>query len=343
MATNQARRWVLESYPDGLPTAEHFRLEETPPPEAAEGQVVARAIYLSVDPYMRGRMSALGNYAPGVALGDPITGEGVGEVIDSKADGFAVGDFVRGPFCWQEVSAFDGSEAEKLDPAAAPIQSALSYLGMPGRTAYFGLLDVAAAKEGDTVVVSAASGAVGQVVGQIAKIHGCRAVAVASSDEKLAWCKEIGYDAGVNYREAGDDLPAALKDACPDGVDVYFDNTAGPILDAVLQNLAMGARMAVCGTISLNSKFGQPDIGPRFYRQLLINRARIQGFLVFDFMARYPEAMEKLLGWVQDGKWRFREDIADGIDNMPAAFIKLMHSENFGKQLVRVSADPTAG
>lgn len=340
MATNQPRRWVLESYPDGLPVPENFRLEEAPPPEADAGQVVVRAIYLSVDPYMRGRMSPVGNYAPGLQLGDPVVGEGVGEVIESKAAGFSAGDIVRGPFCWQEVAVFDGSAAEKLDPSAAPIQSALSYLGMPGRTAYFGLLHVLQAKTGETVVVSAASGAVGQVVGQIAKIHGCRVVAVASSAEKLAWCKEIGYDEGINYREAGDDLPAVMKDVCPDGVDVYFDNTAGPIHDAVVQNLALRGRIAVCGVVSLNAKFGKPDIGPRYVRQLLIKRARVEGFLVSDFQEHFPEAMEKLASWVHEGKLKFREDIVEGIEHMPSAFIKLMHSENFGKQLVRLGEDP---
>lgn len=340
MSSNQCRRWVLASYPTGMPTVDNFRIEEGPLPEPGEGEMLVRAIYLSVDPYMRGRISPQGNYAAGVSPGDIMVGGGVGEVIESNIEGFEPGDIVSSmTFGWQEYPILTAEGVSKVDPSLAPIQSALSYLGMPGLTAYFGLFEVANLQPGETMVVSAASGAVGQVAGQLAKIHGCRAVAVASSDEKLAWCKELGFDAGVNYRTASD-LPAAIGEACPDGVDVYFDNTAGPIHDAVMQNLAMGARIAVCGTVSLADKFEQEDIGPRYHRQILVNRARIQGFLVFDFAEKVPEATKKLAGWYNEGKLRFKEDIVEGIDAMPGAFLKLLHSENFGKQLVKLGDVP---
>ena len=338
MATNQCRRWVLASYPEGMPDESNFRMEDVPFPECGASEMLVRAIYLSVDPYMRGRMSPAGNYATGVKPGDVMVGGGVGEVIDSNVEGFSPGDIVTSmSFGWQEFPVLSAEGTEKVDPDLAPIQSALSYLGMPGLTAYFGLFEVAKLQPGETMVVSAASGAVGQVAGQLAKFHGCRAVAVASSDEKLAWCKELGFDAGVNYRTETD-LPAVIGAACPDGVDVYFDNTAGPIHDAVMQNLAMRARIAVCGTVSLADKFGEDDIGPRYLRQILINRARIEGFLVFDFADKVPEARQKLAGWYRDGKIKFREDVAEGIENMPGAFLKLLHSANFGKQLVKLSA-----
>ena len=261
---------------------------------------------------------------------------GVGEVIESRSEAFKVGEIVEAMgFGWQEYTILSGGGIQKVNPDLAPIQSSLSYLGMPGFTAYFGLFEVGAAQPGDTVVISAASGAVGQVAGQLAKAHGCRAVAVASSAAKLDWCREIGYDTGVNYKEV-EDLPRVLRDACPEGVDVYFDNTAGPIHDAVMENLNLNARVAVCGVVSLADKIGEPDIGPRYLRQILVNRARIQGFLVFDFVERYSEAKEHIAGFVRDGKLRFKEDISDGIESMAMSFLELLHSENFGKKLIRI-------
>lgn len=331
------RRWVLASYPDGMPDESHFRLEEVAPPELQPGEVLVQTHFLSVDPYMRGRMSPAANYAAGVAPGDVMAGGGVGEVIESRSEDFKVGDFVESmSFGWQAFSVLGPEGTRKVDPGLAPIQSSLGYLGMPGRTAYFGLFKVINAQPGETIVISAASGAVGQVAGQLAKLHGCRVVAVASSDAKLDWCREIGYDDGVNYRNAGD-LSAAFKDVCPDGIDGYFDNTAGPIHDAVMENLALKARIAVCGTVSLADKFGEPDIGPRYHRQILVNRARIEGFLVFDFAELFAEADQKLAAWAKAGQLVFKEDIAEGIEQMPGAFLKLLNSENFGKQLVKLA------
>ena len=340
MSNIKNRRWVLNQYPDGMPGAETFRLEEDLSlADLKDGEILVAAKYLSVDPYMRGRISPAKNYAPGIAPGELMTGGGVGEVIESRSDKFKVGDFAESMgFGWQAFAVLDGNAdgVARVDADLAPIESALGWLGMPGRTAYFGLFHVAQIQPGDCVVISAASGAVGQVAGQLAKAHGCRTVAVASSQAKLDWCAEIGFDAGVNYRDAGDDLPAVLGEACPDGVDVYFDNTSGPIQDAVMLNLALGARIALCGTIALSATFGAPDIGLRLNRQLLINRSRMQGFLVTDFAAYYGEANQALATARNAGNLQFREDVMDGIEAMPEAFLKLLTSDNFGKQLIKI-------
>lgn len=340
MSNIKNRRWVLNQYPDGMPGADTFRLEDDLPlPDLKDGEILVAARFLSVDPYMRGRISPVKNYAPGIEPGQLMTGAGVGEVIESRSDKFKVGDFAETMgFGWQAFAVLDGNAdgVARVDADLAPIESALGWLGMPGRTAYFGLFHVAQIKPGDCVVISAASGAVGQVAGQLAKAHGCRTVAIASSQAKLDWCTEIGYDAGVNYREAGDDLPAVLGEACPDGVDVYFDNTSGPIQDAVMLNLALGARIALCGTIALSATFGQPDIGLRLNRQLLINRSRMQGFLVTDFADLYGEANQALAAARNAGNLQFREDVMDGIEAMPEAFLKLLTSDNFGKQLIKI-------
>jgi len=331
------RRWVLVDYPEGMPDETHFRLDtglQVPALEA--GQILVHAHYLSVDPYMRGRISPSAGYTAGVVPGELLPAGGVGEVIGSRSDAFKEGDIVEAMgFGWQEYTVLSGDGIQKVDPDLAPVQSSLSYLGMPGFTAYFGLFEVGAAQPGDTVVISAASGAVGQVAGQLARAHGCRTVAIASSQAKLDWCRNIGYDTGVNYKEA-EDLPKVLRDACPNGVDVYFDNTAGLIHDAVMENLNLNARVAVCGVVSLADKIGKPDIGPRYLRQILVNRARIQGFLVFDFVERYSEAKEHIAGFVRDGNFKFKEDISDGIETMATSFLELLHSENFGKKLIKI-------
>lgn len=334
--TDTNRRWVLATYPEGMPTEADWRLEETPMREPRDGQVLIRSLYLSVDPYMRGRISPAKNYAASVELGHVMRGGGVGEVVASKHPDWKPGDIVESMgFGWQEYPVLKGEHLRRVDPSIAPIQSAVSYLGMPGLTAYFALLDLGRPKPGETVLVSAASGAVGQVVGQIAKIMGCRAIAIASSEAKLDWCREIGYDGGINYREA-EDLPAAVAEMCPAGVDIYFDNTGGPIHDAAMVNLALNARIIICGLVSLSGKFEQPDIGLRHHRQLLINRARMEGFLVSDYADRFDEGIEQLAAWHREGRIKFREDVMEGIDSMPAAFLRLLTSENFGKQLVKL-------
>lgn len=333
---NSNRQWRLKRFPEGMPTLADWELAESPVPEPGDGEILVRSLYLSVDPYMRGRISPTKNYAQGVGIGDVMTGGGVGEVIRSNHPDFKAGDIVESfQFGWQDFPVLQADGTRKVDPALAPIQSALSYLGLPGLTAYFALLHQAEIQPGETVLISAASGAVGQVAGQIAKLRGCRPVAIASSDEKLAWCRELGYDAGINYRTA-DDLVAAIAEACPSGIDVFFDNTAGPIHDAAMQNLAVKARVIICGTIALADKFGQPDIGPRFLRQILVARAKVEGFLLFDYQEHYDAARRELAAWHRDGKLKHREDVADGLEQTPAAFLRLLNSENFGKQLVKV-------
>lgn len=333
---NSNRQWRLKRFPDGMPVAEDWELVENPVPEPGDGEILVRSLYLSVDPYMRGRISPAKNYAQGVGLGDVMTGGGVGEVVRSNHPDFQPGDIVESfQFGWQDFPVLQADGTRKVDPELAPIQSALSYLGLPGLTAYFALLHQARIQAGETVLISAASGAVGQVAGQIAKLTGCRPVAIASSDDKLAWCHELGYDAGINYRTS-DDLVAAIAETCPDGVDVFFDNTAGPIHDAAMQNLAVKSRVIICGTIALADKFGQPDIGPRFLRQILVARARVEGFLLFDYQEHYDAARQELAAWYRDGKLKHREDVADGLEQTPAAFLRLLNSENFGKQLVKV-------
>jgi NADPH-dependent curcumin reductase CurA len=332
------RQWLLASHPQAMPEESNWRLVEQQIAAPGPGQLLVRAHYLSVDPYMRGRISQAGNYAPGVQVGQIMTGGGVGEVLKSEDPRFEPGEIVESfTFGWQEYPLIAAADARKVDPALGPIHSALSYLGLPGLTAYFALLDVGEPKPGETVVISSAAGAVGQIAGQIATLKGCRAVAIASSDAKLAWCRELGYEAGINYRTAAD-LEAAVREACPRGVDVFFDNTAGPIHDAVMASLATHARVIICGTVALAGRFDQPDVGLRHLRRILITRSRVQGFLLFDHAERYEEARAQLAVWTRDGRLRHREDILDGIEQMPHAFLRLLRSENFGKQLVRLPA-----
>jgi NADPH-dependent curcumin reductase CurA len=334
------RQWLLASHPEAVPLARNWRLVEVPIPQPGSGEVLVRAHYLSVDPYMRGRISPRRNYAAGIEVGAVMTGGGVGEVVESNHPGFAPGDIVESfTFGWQEYAVLGAAAARKIDPGLGPVHSALSYLGMPGLTAYFAILEIGGARPGDTVLISAAAGAVGQVAGQLAKLAGCRAIAVAGSDPKLAWCREIGYDAGINHRSAND-LAAAVAELCPDGIDLFLDNTAGAIHDAVMQNLAPRARVVVCGQVALADRFEQPDIGPRFLRQIMIARATVQGFLVLDHADRFELARRRLAGWAKSGRLRHREDVLDGIEQMPRAFLRLLSGENFGKQLVRLVARP---
>jgi len=271
-------------------------------------------------------------------LGEVVVGGAVGRVEASQHGKFSVGDIVVGNFGWQEYAVSSGEGVSKVDPRLAPISTALGVLGMPGMTAYFGLLDVGKPKPGETVVVSAASGAVGAVVGQIAKIGGCRVVGIVGSEEKAAYIRdELGFDAAVNYR-ATDDLSNALKQACPAGVDVYFENVGGEILDAVLRHINQRARIAVCGMIA-EYNLEKPAIGPRPGRFLLVNRARMEGFIVFDYRDRYHEATKTIAQWIRDGKIHYREDIVDGLASAPRAFLGLMHGKNFGKLLVRVCGE----
>ena len=329
------RFWVLASYPEGMPKEDNWQLEESQTSAPGDGQILARALYLSVDPYMRGRISAKKGYAKGVDIGELMIGGAVAEVVESKHPDWKVGDLLESfSFGWQEYATLNPDSVTRIDRELGPPHAWLSYLGMPGITAWCALKNVGKPKDGETVLISAASGAVGQVAGQLAKAVGCRAVAVASADTKLDWCKSLGYDAGINYRTA-DDLTTAIADACPDGIDVFFDNTAGPIHDAAMKNLALGARIIICGTVSLADKFDAPDMGERFLRQILVSRAQVSGFLVFDHLEDYPAARKDLARLASEGKLKFKTDFEDGIEKMPAAFLKLLHSTNMGKQLVR--------
>jgi NADPH-dependent curcumin reductase CurA len=342
MTNEMNRRWLLAKYPEGIPGPDTWTLDAQPVPEPGPGRVLVKVKWLSVDPYMRGRMSPATNYTRGVAIGEVMHGGGVGEVVVSNHPAWKPGDIAESMSVgWQEWAVLTPDQPEpagvnRIDPALAPIQSSLSWLGMPGLTAYFGLLDLGRPRPGDTVVVSAASGAVGQLVGQIAKLSGCRALAVAGSDEKLAWCREVGFDDGINYKTAGD-LTGAVKAACPEGVNIYFDNTGGPIQDAAMKNLAVGARVVICGRISQAAQFGKPEIGERLLGALIVSRASIHGLLVFDWWHRRDEALHRLASWGRAGRLHFREDVLDGIESMPDAFLRLMDGRNFGKQLVRLS------
>ena len=335
--SNTNRQWKLVSYPEGMPAENNWAMSESPIPEPGDGEMLVGATYLNVAPYMVGRINPQKNYTTGVTPGDVMVGEAIGEVIRSNVPSYKPGDLVvaGGGFGWQEFAVQTPAMGRRIDTDIAPAPGWLDLLGTNCVTAYFGLVGAAEMKPGDTVVISAAAGSVGQIAGQIAKLSGCRAIAISSSEQKLARCRELGYDDGVNYRTESD-LAAALARVCPDGIDVYFDNTAGPILDAVLQNLATLARITVCGTVSLAERFGQPDIGPRFMRQILVSRARIQGFLVGDYAQHYEAARTRLLNWYRSGVLKCEYDIMEGFENTPKAFLRLLTSQNLGKQLVKV-------
>jgi len=333
MATNPS--WVLNSYPTGMPTPDNWTVEDRRLPVARAGELLVKVLWLTVDPYMRGRISPAKNYAAGFKLGDLMMGGGVGEVIASEANGFKPGDLVMSDdFGWQPYTVISAATARHVSGEDVPVQSCLSYLGMPGLTAYFALLSTGAPKTGETVLISAASGAVGQVAGQIARIKGFNPVAVVGSDAKAAWCRELGYLHAVNHRTSAD-LVADVAQACPGGVDVFIDNTAGPIHDAVMLNLNTFGRVVIVGTIALADRFDQPDIGLRHLRRTLITRARIQGFLLDDFAADYETARAELLGWYKQGLLQTREDVMEGVESVPTAFVRMMRGENFGKQLVK--------
>ena len=339
MTPSTHRQVRLAARPVGLPKESDFRLVEALVPEPGAGEFLVRAVYLSLDPYMRGRMSDARSYVPPVALGEVMEGGVVGEVVRSNHERYRVGDVVEGRLGWQEYAVSAGKGVRRIDPGIAPISTALGVLGMPGLTAYFGLLEVGQPKAGETVVVSAASGAVGGLVGQIAKLKGCRAVGLAGSDAKVDYLvRELGYDTGINYRTASD-LDAALVSACPQGIDVYFDNVGGRTTEAVSRHVNPFARFAICGLMS-QYNLTEPELAPRNERFVLVNRVRIQGFIVFDFAARYREGLEQLAAWLRTGQLRYREDVVEGLHEAPAALIGLLQGRNFGKMLVRVGVEP---
>ena len=329
------RRVVLVRRPPGEPAESDFRVEEAPVPEPRHGEVLVRVIYLSLDPYQRGRMRDAASYAAAVGLNEVMTGGTVGEVVASHNANFKVGDIVEDRLGWQEYAIGSGPNLRKVDPAIAPISTANGVLGMPGMTAYFGLLDVGQPRAGETIVVSAASGAVGQVVGQIGKIMGCRVVGVAGGVKKCAFVKdELGFDACLDYK-AEKDLDAALRAACPNGIDVYFDNVGGEISDAVLRNINTFGRVALCGSISQYNAV-TPPMGPRLLGTFVGKRVTARGFIVSDFAPHWPVALKRMAGWIKAGKLKYREDVVEGIDKAPRAFIGMLRGENFGKMLVKV-------
>jgi NADPH-dependent curcumin reductase CurA len=330
------RQFVLASRPTGIPEESNFKLIETPIPELKDGEFLARAMYLSVDPYMRGRISQAKSYAAGVEIGGVMVAGGVARVVQSKNPNFAAGDIVDPYMGWQEYVVSSGRGLRKLDPKVAPVSTALGVLGMTGMTAYFGLLDVCNPKPGETVVVSGAAGAVGSIVGQIAKIKGCRTVGIAGGDDKVDWIlKDCGYDAAFNYKTT-ENYGAKLKELCPNGIDVYFDNVGGAITDAVLMQINTFARLSICGQISQYNN-AKPEMGPRLLGMLIVARAKVQGFLVSDYMPRFGEGLTEMSTWLREGKLKHREDIIDGFENLPKAFIGLFHGENIGKRMVKVA------
>ena len=341
--TNTINRQIqLASRPMGAPTAANFHLATSPVPSAGPGQVLLRTVFLSLDPYMRGRMSDAASYAAPVAIGATMVGATVCRVETSQHADYAVGDWVLANTGWQDYALSDGTGLTKLDPKLAPPSYSLGVLGMPGFTAYMGLLDIGAPKAGETVVVAAATGAVGSVVGQIAKLKGCRVVGIAGGAQK---CKsavdELGFDACIDHHSP--DLPALLAAACPKGIDVYFENVGGKVFDAVLPLLNTAARVPVCGLIAnynATTLPDGPDRSPLLMRTLLTKRIRMQGFIIFDdYGHRYPEFAKEMGQWLQQGNVTFREDIVDGLENAPQAFIGLLEGKNFGKLIVRVAAD----
>jgi len=333
MATNKA--WTLAAYLSGLPTADNFRLVESPAPSPGDGEVLVKNLWLSLDPYMLGRMTQQKSYTKGVELGEVMTGETVGEVVESKHPGFAPGEKVVGITGWQLYAAMKGEALAKIDASARfPLSYYLGCLGMPGRTAYFGLHEVGKPKSGETLVVSAASGAVGSVVGQLGKIAGCRVVGIAGGRTKCDYVTgELGFDACVDYK-AGN-LFRDLKEACPKGVDIYFDNVGGETLDTVLRMVNTFARIVVCGRISgyhAAEPYGIKNMGA-----VLVNRVRMQGIIVFDWADRYAEANKALAGYVAQGKLKTRESVLDGIENAPKGLIALVKGQNLGKQLIKLA------
>ena len=331
------RQITLVARPVGYPKESDFKLVETPIPIPEDGQVLLKTIYLSVDPYMRGRMNQRRSYAPNVQFNEVMVGGVIAQVIESKYTDFQVGDIVNASIGWQEYGIAQGEGLRKIDPSIAPISTGAGILGMPGLTAYFGLLEVGKLQDNETVFVSGAAGAVGSVVGQIAKIKGCRVVGSAGSDEKITYIVDkLGFDAAFNYKNVTD-YHAKLAELCPDGIDVYFDNVGGRITDAVFPNLRVKGRVVICGQIS-QYNLENPETGPRFLWHLITQRARIEGFLVFDYADRHAEALVQMAEWLKQGKLKYRETIAaGGIENAPAAFISMLKGGNIGKQLVKIA------
>ncbi len=332
------RIFTLAARPVGFPKESDFALIEEPAPTPGDSQLLIKTRFVSVDPYMRGRMNAQRSYAPPWEIGKPVSGGAVGEIVESNSERFPVGGFVHGGWGWQDYALSDGSDVFPVDPDIAPIQTAIGALGMPGMTAYFGLLEICKPQPGDAAFISGAAGAVGQLVGQIAKIKGCSpVVGSCGTDEKAEFLlNECGYDAVFNYK-TDTDYRAKVRELCPDGVDCYFDNVGGTLTDAVFDNLSQFARVSVCGMIS-QYNLEQVEMGPRsLYSSVLVHQVSVQGFLVPQFGARFGEGIQQMAQWIKEGKITYREDIVEGLENTPKAFIRMLNGKNKGKQLVKVS------
>jgi NADPH-dependent curcumin reductase CurA len=335
-----AKRVVLAARPVGEPKPSDFRLEDYPIAAPGEGQVLLRTIWLSLDPYMRGRMSDGPSYAAPVPIGGVMEGGTVNEVLASNNGAFAKGDIVLARSGWQTHALSDGKDLRKVDPHLGPISTAVGVLGMPGMTAYTGLLEIGKPQAGETVVVAAASGAVGSAVGQIAKLKGARAVGIAGGADKCRYVKEeLGFEDCVDHRDP--DLAVKLKDACPEGIDVYFENVGGAVFEAVFPLLNAFARVPVCGLIAQynDTQAAAPKWAASMMRAVLTKRLTIRGFIVSDFAARHPDFLRDMSQWVRAGKVKHRECVSEGLDSAPGAFMGLLKGANFGKQLVRVGPD----
>lgn len=334
MSSHTNRQFLLARRPVGQASREDFTYQEVPVSELASGQILVKNHYLSLDPAMRGWMNEGKSYIAPVGLGEVMRALGVGEVIASQSDQFAEGDFVQGALGVQDYFLGEPKGFYKIDPRLAPLPRYLSALGMTGMTAYFALLDVGAPQSGNTVVISGAAGAVGSVAGQIAKLKGCRVIGIAGGAQKCqSLINELGFDGVIDYKS--EDVLAGLKRECPNGVNVYFDNVGGDILDAVLSRLAPRARVVICGAISQYNNTS-PVKGPSNYLSLLVNRARMEGFVVMDYASRFAAAGQEMAGWMAQGKLKSREDIVDGLETFPETLQKLFKGENFGKLVLKV-------
>ncbi|HXZ85138.1 MAG TPA: NADP-dependent oxidoreductase [Myxococcota bacterium] len=341
--TRTNRQWLLRARPVGMVKESDFEQRESPAPVPKEGEVLVRVLYLSFDPAMRGWMEDRPSYIPPVALGEVMRAGAVGQVVESKSPALEVGDFVQGMFGWQEyaLAARGGLGAATLLPKGMPLTWPLGVCGITGLTAYFGLLDLGKPKPGETVVVSGAAGATGSVAGQIAKLEGCRAIGIAGGAEKCRWLVEQAhFDAAIDYKR--EDVAKLLRELCPKGIDVYFDNVGGEILDAALANLAQRARIVQCGGISGYNEASPPP-GPRNLMNLVITRSRMEGFIVIDYLPRFAEATAKLVQWVREGKIAHAEDVQHGIENAPKTFLRLFQGKNLGKQLLKLADPPLPG
>jgi NADPH-dependent curcumin reductase len=335
--TETNHRFTLAARPVGMPKRTDWNYAAEPLPDLADGELLIKILYLSLDPAMRGWMNEGKSYVPAIKIGEVMRALALGRVIKSKNPAFVIGDYVYGVLGAQEFAVSDGKGLSKVDPKLAPLPVYLGTLGMPGMTAYFGLLEVGKAKAGDTVVVSGAAGAVGMVVGQIAKIKGCRVVGVAGGETKCHYIvKELGFDSAIDYKS--EDVRKSLKTHCPNGIDVYFDNVGGEILEAALANLARGARIVICGAISQYCST-EPVKGPSNYMSLLVNRASMTGMVVFDYADRYAIAGREMAGWMAAGKLKSREDIVEGLETFPDTLLKLFKGENTGKLILKVADD----